>query len=93
MDSSLFYYQKAFIHDSKNAELINNISTIYFEKGEKEKCLQYNFDLIKSDSTLFAAYENLGYFYLTEKDTSKAESYFKQGEKYGLKPVNIKLLK
>jgi len=93
LDSSLFYYQKAFIHDSKNAELINNISTIYFEKGEKEKCLQYNFDLIKSDSTLFAAYENLGYFYLTEKDTSKAESYFKQGEKHGLKPVNIKLLK
>jgi hypothetical protein len=93
LDSSLFYYQKAFIHDSKNAELINNISTIYFEKGEKEKCLQYNFDLIKSDSTIFAAYENLGYYYLTEKDTAKAKSYFKQGEKYGLKPVNINLLK
>lgn len=92
LDSSLFYYQKAFIHNPKNPELINNISTIYFEKGEKEKCLQYNFDLIKSDSTLFAAYENLGYYYLSERDTIKAKSYFKQGEKHGLKPVDISAL-
>lgn len=89
LDSSLYYYQKAVLYDIKNPELINNISTIYFERGEKEKCLQYNYNLIKKDSTTYAAYENLGYYYLAEKDTIKAKSYFKQGEKFGLKPVNI----
>jgi tetratricopeptide (TPR) repeat protein len=92
-DSSLFYYQLALKKVPKNAELINNISTVYFEKGEKENCLQFNYDLLKKDSTLYAAYENLGYYFLSEKDTAKARSYFKQGEKHGLKPVNINSLK
>ena len=93
LDSALIYYQKALIKSPKNPELINNISTIYFEKGDKEKCLKFNFDLIKQDSTLYAAYENLGYFYLEEKDTVLAKSFFKQGENHGLQPVNIYNLK
>jgi tetratricopeptide (TPR) repeat protein len=93
LDSALIYYRKALIKSPKNPELINNISTVYFEKGEKEKCLQFNLDLLKEDSSLFAAYENLGYFYLEEKDTALAKSYFIQGEKHGLPPVNIYNLK
>ena len=89
LDSSLFYYQKAFIRDTKNAELINNISTVYFERGEKEKCLQYNYNLLKTDSTLYAAHENLGYYYLAEKDTTKAIVHFKTAIKYGLDKRSI----
>jgi tetratricopeptide (TPR) repeat protein len=90
LDSALYYYKAALKKNPSSPVLINNISTVYFEMGDKEKCLQFNYDLLKNDSSIFAAYENLGYYYLAEKDTAKAESYFKQGEKYGLPPVKIR---
>jgi tetratricopeptide (TPR) repeat protein len=90
LDSALYYYKVALKKNPSSPVLINNISTVYFEMGDKEKCLQFNYDLLKNDSSIFAAYENLGYYYLAEKDTAKAESYFKQGEKYGLPPVKIR---
>jgi tetratricopeptide (TPR) repeat protein len=90
LDSALYYYKAALKKNPSSPVLINNISTVYFEMGDKEKCLQFNYDLLKNDSSIFAAYENLGYYYLAEKDIVKAESYFKQGEKYGLPPVKIR---
>ena len=88
-DSALIFYKKALTIAPTNSELINNISTVYYEQGNKEASLKFNYDLIAKDSTTFAAYENLGYYYLAEKDTIKAQYYFKQGERFGLKPIPI----
>lgn len=80
------YYLRAyqFATDKHKQALINNISTLYYEQGFKEKTLNYNFDLIKRDSLNFAAYENLGYYYLTERDTNKARAYFNLAVKFGM---------
>ena len=85
-DSALFYYSKAFMVNPTSNLLINNISTIYYQK-DKTECLDFNLNLLKKDSTLFAPYENLGYFYLAEKDTLKARQYFDKALIYGM-PAN-----
>ncbi len=83
-DSSLFYYKNAFKIDTSSNEVVNNISTVYFDMNDKQNCLKFNMDLIQNNTTLFAPYENLGYFYLFEKDTIKAKYYFEQALKKGL---------
>lgn len=88
-DSSLFYYQKAFAINKNNPVLINNISTVYYESGQKQAALQFNLDLIEKDSTTGAAWENLGYYYLAEKDSAMAIQHFKRAIQYGLSPTAI----
>jgi tetratricopeptide (TPR) repeat protein len=88
-DSSLFYYQKAFAINKNNPVLINNISTVYYESGQKQAALQFNLDLIEKDSTTGAAWENLGYYYLAEKDSAMAIQHFKKAIQYGLSPTAI----
>lgn len=88
-DSSLFYYQKAFAINKNNPVLINNISTVYYESGQKQAALQFNLNLIEKDSTTGAAWENLGYYYLAEKDSAMAIQHFKKAIQYGLSPTAI----
>lgn len=94
MDSALFYYKSGLRLQNNSQLLINNISTIYYETNDKQNCLTFNTDLIKKDSTIFAAQENLGYFYLNERDTSTAKEYFRKAVKFGLNensvPIKIK---
>ena len=59
------------------------------ELNDKENCLKFNNDLLAKDSTTFAAHENLGYFYLDNKDTLQAISYFKSAVKYGLDATSL----
>lgn len=87
-DSALFYYSKAFSINPTSNLLINNISTIYYQK-DKTECLNFNLNLLKKDSTLFAPYENLGYFYLAEEDTFKSRQYFDKAIIYGLPPNSM----
>ncbi|MCB9075278.1 MAG: hypothetical protein H6552_07060 [Chitinophagales bacterium] len=90
INSENYYYRAyQFATDRHKQALINNISTIYYEQGLKEKSLNYNFDLIRKDSLNFAAYENLGYYYLMESDTNKAKVYFNLAVKFGMPTEGI----
>ena len=84
LDSALYFYKAALVQKPSSQVIINNISTIYYEMNDKENCLKFNNDLLAKDSTIFAAQENLGYFYLNNNDTIKAIDYFKKAIKYGL---------
>ena len=64
--------------------LINNISTVYFDQGLYDKVLQFNHDLIKRDSTEFAPYENLGYYYKSKNDETQTKTYFDLAVKHGM---------
>ncbi|MBK9329588.1 MAG: hypothetical protein IPM95_09830 [Sphingobacteriales bacterium] len=94
MDSAIFYYKSGLRLQNNSQLLINNISTIYYEMNDKENCLTFNTDLISKDSTIFAAQENLGYYYLNERDTLTAKEYFRKAVKFGLNensvPIKIK---
>jgi tetratricopeptide (TPR) repeat protein len=81
---ALKYYKKGLELSPKNGLLINNISTVYYEKGEKDSCIQFSTSLIKKDSNLIEPWENLGYYFLAEKDTNKAKIYFRKAVKNGL---------
>ncbi len=83
-DSALYYYKNGLNIEPTSQILINNISSVYYEMNDKDGCLKFNHDLLTKDSTIFAAHENLGYFYLNNNDTIKAIDYFKKSIKYGL---------
>ena len=89
LDSALFYYQIAFKIASSNSILINNISTVYYESGQKNEALNFNRALLKQDTTIAAAWENIGYFYLAEKDSALAIQNFKMAVKYGIPTSSI----
>lgn len=84
-NQTVLYYNKSLkLADYLQRQaLINNISTVYYEQ-DKEKALAYNLNLIKTDSTDFAAYENLGYYYLNERDTIASKKYFDLAKKFGM---------
>lgn len=84
LDKAYDAYLKAFSLNNKDATLITNISSVLYEKGNKSECLTFNKNLLSENDSTFAAWENLGYFYLLEKDTMQAVSYFERGYKYGL---------
>jgi len=84
-------FKKAYLL-AKNKQkqiLINNISTLYYEQNLLEKCVAYNQTLITQDSSNYAALENLGYYYINQKDTLKAKTYFVLAEKHGLEKNQI----
>jgi hypothetical protein len=80
------YYFNALRLSKENQKriLINNISTVYFDQGLYDKVLQFNHDLIKRDSTEFAPYENLGYYYKSKNDETQAKTYFDLAVKHGM---------
>jgi tetratricopeptide (TPR) repeat protein len=84
LDRALKHYIIAHTNAPKDYILINNIGTIYYEKGEIEKSFQFSQSIIHNDSSNIAAWENLGYFYLAEKDTAKAIEYFSKAVKLGM---------
>ncbi|MFN8238342.1 MAG: hypothetical protein U0T77_09240 [Chitinophagales bacterium] len=88
-DSAISCYNKALERLPRSQTIINNISTVYYELKQKEECLKFNNDLINRDSTLFPAYENLGYYYLNEQDTMKANHYFKKAIQFGLNEQSV----
>ncbi len=88
-DSAFYYYQKALFFNKKDATLISNMSTILYEKGDKKACVDFNEKLLSQNDSLYAAWENLGYYYLQEKDTSKSVIYFESGFKHGLQNTEI----
>lgn len=70
-----------------NPVMVNSISTLLYEK-DKIACLAFNYDQIQKDKENFAAYENLGYFYLdNNKDSSKY--YFNKAIEFGLDANSI----
>lgn len=85
LDSAYYYYNKAFAFDISDPTLISNISSILFEKGEKKACVDFNLELLDKNQSLYAAWENLGYYYLQESDTATAINYFENGYQHGLK--------
>jgi len=93
-DSSILYYMKGLGLSPSSQLLINNISTVYYDLKSKEACKSFNLELLKKDSTLFPAYENLGYYYLMEKDTVTSVGYFKNAVRYGMDasaiPIEVK---
>lgn len=88
-DSALYYYHKALKIKNNDATIINNISSILYENGEKNMCLDFNKQLLIKQDSIFAAWENLGYYYLQEKDTVQAAQNFEKAFKYGLKNNQI----
>ncbi len=91
-NEALKYYKKGLELSPKNGLLINNISTVYYEKGEKDSCIQFSTALIKRDSTLIEPWENLGYYFLAEKDTVKAKIYFKKAVENGLSNIELPIV-
>lgn len=91
-DSAFHYYAEALARNKNDATLISNMSSILYEKGDKKGCLDFNERLLAENKTLYAAWENLGYYYLQEKDTAKAAEYFENGFKHGLQNPEISQL-
>lgn len=87
LDSALIYYKYGLKIDSSSNQLINNISTVYFDLKQEDSCLYFNNTMIKKDANLIAPYENLGYFYLLQHDTTTAIKFFKDAVNKGL-PAN-----
>lgn len=81
-----FYYLKSYnlAKDLQKQNLINNISSVYYEQGLKQKTIDYNLNLIQQDSSNFAAFENLAYLYLLENNYPKAKEYFNFAVRFGL---------
>lgn len=84
LNLSLKYYTKAFSKDSNDYILINNIGTVLYEKGEKVRCLDFSENLIRQDPSNLAAWENLGYFYLAEGDSTESIKMFKKARDLGM---------
>jgi tetratricopeptide (TPR) repeat protein len=78
------YYSKASTQDPGSNGLVSKISTILYESGDRDSCLQYNLRLIGTSPELWAPYENLGYYYLEQGDSSQAKMYFNQAKQKGL---------
>jgi tetratricopeptide (TPR) repeat protein len=92
LDSALYYYQRGFAINHQSPTIINNISTVYYEMNLKDVCITFNNDIIKKDTANYAAWENLGYFYLMDRDTTAARFHFKQAIKFGLNEKEIPIL-
>jgi tetratricopeptide (TPR) repeat protein len=84
-------YQKAYslAKELQKQVLINNLSTVYYEQGLKEKVIDYNIRLIEQDSANFAAFENLGYFYLLKNDSMSAKKYFDFAVRHGMNKQGV----
>lgn len=88
-DSALYYYKKSLYLDKEDATTINNISSILYESGDKKACLEFNEQLLVKQDSLYAAWENLGYYYLQEKDTLQAAANFERGFEHGLENTEM----
>lgn len=88
-DSSLFYYKKALKLTPQDPTIINNISSLLYTQGNKKACIEFNEQTIKLQDAAYAAWENLGYYYLQEKDTLKADYYFENSFNRHLKNNEI----
>ena len=88
-DSALYYYKKSLFYDKEDATTINNISSILYESGNKKGCVEFNQQLLAKQDSLYAAWENLGYYYLQEQDTLQAAANFEHGFEHGLDNTEI----
>jgi tetratricopeptide (TPR) repeat protein len=87
--NSILFYEKAFKSRPNDSTLINNLATVYYSSNLKEKCLNFSNRIIAKDPKNIAAWENLGYFYLAEKDTLSSKKYFKKAIELGLNTTTI----
>lgn len=72
-----------------NNAIVNKISTVIYESDGSDSVVTYNNTLMKTNPSLFAPYENLGYLYLLQKDTVKSKYYFESAVKKGMNPLGI----
>lgn len=87
--NSITHYLKAFNKLPSDYTLINNLATVYYANNQKEACLNFSKQIIAKDSNNIAAWENIGYFYLAEKDTTNSKKHFKKAIELGLNVTTI----
>ncbi|MEZ5002455.1 MAG: hypothetical protein R2730_05400 [Chitinophagales bacterium] len=87
---AISYYSILYKENPDKQYLLNNISTILYESGDKTASLRFNDSLIVASPQLYAPYENLAYYYLFENDTSVAVSYFNKALEVSDHPQQIK---
>ncbi len=69
-------YMKAYLYDSLNIVVLNNIARVSDEVGKGDQTLTYLNKIIAIDSTFIGAYGNIGFKYHEMGEYRKAISYF-----------------
>ncbi len=86
------HYQAILKDIPYHQEMINKISTTYYDEKDINALIQFNDSLISLHPNFPAPYENLGYLNLLEGDTLTAKKYFQIAFKNGLKNDEIEKL-
>lgn len=82
-DRAIIWYERALKVKPDYDKALMELGKLYYLKGEKQKALACNDTLAKYYPLLPLPYDNYAVYYLMEKDTTKAVSYFEQGIAHG----------
>jgi tetratricopeptide (TPR) repeat protein len=74
-------YEKSIKLDSKYAEAINNLGTIYYARKSYRRAIKYYKRALKYSPPSASIYSNLGAAYFARKDYKKAISYYEEALK------------
>jgi tetratricopeptide (TPR) repeat protein len=69
-------YSRAYLYDTTDLTILNNMATVLDELGRVDECLQYLQKVIQRDPKFVGAYVNLGFHYTRLKRYKEAIAYF-----------------
>jgi tetratricopeptide (TPR) repeat protein len=89
LDSAEFYYLKAIRIKKDFSYAYSNLANLYYKKGNMQKAIATNEQLMKEDPTTDIPFVNIGNYYLLQKDTVQAIAWWEKAiEK---QPMNANL--
>ncbi|HEY6504287.1 MAG TPA: tetratricopeptide repeat protein [Chitinophagaceae bacterium] len=69
-------YSRAYLYDTSDMTILNNMATVLDELGRVDECLQYLQKVIQRDPTFVGAYVNVGFQYTKLQRYKEAIVYF-----------------
>ncbi len=81
--NAIAWYERTLKVRPNYDKALMELGKLYYKQGSKQKALACNDTLLKYYPESPLPYDNYGVYYLLEKDTTKAASYFEQGIAHG----------
>lgn len=78
IDEAQSYYEKILLVDKKRKDIMLNLSTIFYNKGELDKAAQLTNDILKLDKKNLSAIYNLGVIEATRGNYDNARKYWEK---------------
>jgi tetratricopeptide (TPR) repeat protein len=78
IDEAQKYYEKILSMDKKRKDIMINLSTIFYNKGELDKAAQLTNDILKIDKNDLSAIYNLGVIEATRGNYDKAKKHWEK---------------